>query len=216
MIRLSFLIYREMQQPNSQSGKPHLIVGRIKMKGNLTTPLWLNRILIFQGHLGPGGLLFEVTWEPFFKLSSLGLDIYEFVFHIIRCQNATLQISKRKQVSEFSFEDGKVIFVLNSEAILVDLSWIFLKVFCYLIFGLVFPYLLLPITVLARPFHITNYKIAPLYYKTDFFTYCLIYVYCWYAKFYILYYMEEEKGYLYCCKIITWKSHYWFKSLCML
>lgn len=59
--------------------------------------------------------------------------------------------------------------MLKSEAILVDLSWIFLQVICYLIFGLVFPYLLLPITILARPFHVTNYKIAPLYYKTEIF-----------------------------------------------
>lgn len=126
-------------------------------------------MLIFQEDLGPGGLPFEDTWGLFFRLSSLALNIYEFVHHLIRCLNTTLQISKRKQVCEFSFEDGKVILMLKSEAILVDLSWIFLKVFSYLIFGLVFPYLLLPITVLARPFHVTNYKIAPLYYKTDFY-----------------------------------------------
>lgn len=45
---------------------------------------------------------------------------HEFLFHLIRCQNTTLQVSKRKQV--FSFEDGKVIFMLKSEAILVDFS----------------------------------------------------------------------------------------------
>lgn len=135
----------------------------------MSTPLWLKRMLIFQEDLGPGGLPFEATWGLFFRLSSLALNIYEFVHHLIRCLNTTLQISKRKQVCEFSFEDGKVVLMLKSEAILVDLSWIFLKVFSYLIFGLVFPYLLLPITVLARPFHVTNYKIAPLYYKTDFY-----------------------------------------------
>lgn len=186
------------------------------MEGNLSIPLWLNKMLILQENLGPDVLPFEATWGLFFKLSSLALDIYEFAFHVVRYLNTTLQISKRKQVSEFSFEDGKVIFLLKSEAILVDLSWVFLKVFCYLIFGLVFPYLLLPITVLARPFHVTNYEIAPLYYKTEIFTYCLIYVYYWYAKFYIRHYMEEESSYLYCCKIITWKNHYWFESLCML
>lgn len=178
------------------------------MSENLSNPLLcLNRMLIFQKDLGPDGLPFEVTWGLFFRLSSLGLGSYEFVFHITVSGNTNIQTSKIKQVSEFSFEDGKVIAMLESEAILVHLNWIFLKLFCYLIFGLIFPYLLLPITALARPFHVTNYKIAPLYYKTEIFTYCLIYVYYWYAKFYILHYMEEERSYLYCCKIITWKNH---------
>jgi len=44
------------------------------------------------------------------------------VFHITVSENTTIQTSKRKQVSEFSFQDGKVISVVESEAILVHLN----------------------------------------------------------------------------------------------
>jgi len=80
---------------------------------------------MFQKDLGHDGLPFEVIWGLFFKWSSPGLGIYEFVFHITVSENTTIQTSKRKQVSEFSFQDGKVISVVESEAILVHLNWIF-------------------------------------------------------------------------------------------
>lgn len=198
-----------MQQPNSSQVSHIWLWEELKWRG-IWVPFYDSTECWYFRNIWP-------WWTTLWSHLSTVFHLWVCV-PIIRCQNTTLQISKRKQISEFSFEDGKVIFMSKSEAFFVDLSWIFLKVFCYFIFGLVFPYLLLPITVLARLFHVTNYKIAPLYYKTEifFFTYCLIYVYCWYAKFYILHYMEEERSYLYCCKIITWKNHYWFESLCML
>lgn len=43
---------------------------------------------------------------------SPGLGICEFVFHVTVSETTTIQTSKRKQVSEFSFEYGKVISML--------------------------------------------------------------------------------------------------------
>lgn len=53
-------------------------------------------MVIFQKDLDLDALPFEVIWGLFFKLSSLGLGIYESVFHITVSENATIQTPKKE------------------------------------------------------------------------------------------------------------------------